>query len=88
MNSMLPGPPAAGQGHCYRMKLARIVDEQGFGQPVEVARLLIPADWHPQGGVHWDSRQIRCPMNIIQMQFRAMAPNGFSGITTRSLTYS
>ena len=64
----------------YRMKMVRIVDEQGFGQPVEVARLLIPADWRSEGGVQWDQRQMRCPANIIQIRFRAVAPDGVTGV--------
>lgn len=68
------------QGRCYRLRLVKIMDEQGFGQPVEVARLLIPTDWRTEGGVQWDSSQIRCPLNIIKLQFRAVAPDGLSGI--------
>lgn len=64
----------------YRLKLVRIVDNQGFGQPVEVAHLLVPADWRTEGGVQWDNRQIRCPANIIQIHFRAIAPDGVTGI--------
>lgn len=74
------GAGAASRTGYYRMKLVRILDEQGFGQPVEVARLLVPADWRAQGGVQWDSSQTRCPANIIKLQFRAMAPDGVAGI--------
>lgn len=70
----------SGQGRCYRLKVVKIMDEQGFGQPVEVARLLIPTDWRTEGGVRWDSSQTRCPLNIIKLQFRAVAPDGLSGI--------
>lgn len=77
--AQMPAPPAGAAGY-YRMKMARIVDEQGFGQPVEVARLLIPADWQAQGGVRWDQSQLRCPANIIKIQFRALAPDGVSAV--------
>jgi hypothetical protein len=70
----------SGQGHYYRLKLVKIMDEQGFGEPVEVARLLIPADWHAEGGVHWDDGHLGCPLNIIKLQFRAVAPDGVTGI--------
>jgi len=72
------------QGHYYRLKLDKIMDEQGFGQPVEVASLL-PADWRTEGGVRWDGSELRCPINIIKLQiiklqFRAAAPDGLTGI--------
>ena len=73
-----PNPNPAG-GY-YRLKMAKIVDSQGFGEPVEVARLLIPADWRDEGGVSWDSQQIRCPANIIKIRFKAAAPDGLSGL--------
>ena len=47
----------SGQGRCYRLKVVKIMDEQDSGQPVEVARLLIPTDWRTEGGVRWDSSQ-------------------------------
>ena len=71
------GSPTA---HYYRMKLVKIMDDEGFGQPVEVARLLIPADWTTEGGVRWDSQQIRCPLNIIKLKFRAVSPDRITGI--------
>ena len=73
--------PAQGtlQGNYYRMQLARIVDQQGFGQPVEVGRFLIPAGWRQEGGIHWDNNQLRCPSNIIQTRYRALAADNASG---------
>ena len=65
--------------HYYRMKVVRIMDRQGFDQPVEVARLLIPTDWRAEGGADWTA-QIGCPANIVQVRFRATAPDGVTGI--------
>jgi hypothetical protein len=72
--------PAGSTGRYYRLKLIRLMDEQGFGQPVEAARFLIPSDWRTEGGIRWDSQQIRCPLNIISTRFRATSPDGLSGI--------
>ena len=58
------------------MKMVKILDNEGFGQGVEVSRLLIPADWRVEGGVHWVGGHLGCPYNMIQMQFRATAPDG------------
>jgi hypothetical protein len=68
-------PKATPAGGYYKMKAVSIVDEQGFGQPVEVARLLIPADWSAEGGVQWEYSQLRCPANIIKPRFRAVSPD-------------
>jgi hypothetical protein len=76
--------PAAGRapqagGNYYRMQIARIVDHQGFGEPVEVGRFLIPSDWRQEGGVYWDQSKIHCPSNIIQTRYRATSADGASG---------
>ena len=71
--------PSSGQGF-YRMKLVKVIDNEGFGPNVEAARLLIPADWKVEGGVHWVGGQLGCPSNIIQVNFKATAPDGVTGI--------
>lgn len=69
----------ASANHYVRMKMVKIMDAQGWGQPVEVARLLIPSDWRPEGGVNWVSGMTRCPSNIIQVNWRAVSPDGLTG---------
>lgn len=71
---------AEGGGGFYRMRLVRIMDKEGWGQPVEVAHLLIPSDWRFDGGAHWVQDMTRCPANIIQVSFRASSPDGLSGM--------
>jgi hypothetical protein len=74
LSSALAGQPkATPAGSYYKLKAVSIIDEQGFGQPVEVARLLVPADWSVEGGVQWDGSQLRCPANIIKPRFRAVS---------------
>lgn len=68
-----PTPKAGG---FQRMRLVTLMDNEGFGQPVEVFRLLIPSDWRSEGKVFWDPQQTRCPSNIIQIRFQAVAPDG------------
>ena len=68
---------ASSQAHFYRMRVIRIMDEQGFGQPVEVMRFLIPVDWRTEGGIRW-TNETRCPLNIIQLAFRASSADGLS----------
>lgn len=62
-----------------RMKLVRVMDREGWGEPVEAFRLLIPSDWNTEGGVRWVS-DLGCPTNSIQLLFRATAPDGVTGI--------
>jgi|GEM_PF-1918795 len=77
-----PSPPAASAAaHPYwRMRMVRVMDTQGFGEPVEVLRLLAPADWRLQSNLHWDGRQMGCPPNIIQIGFRLQAPDGVTAL--------
>ncbi len=64
----------------YKLKLVKIVDTQGFGQPVEVLRLLLPADWRVESGVHWDQSQLHCPLNIVKISLGATSPDGLSAV--------
>jgi hypothetical protein len=63
----------------HRMKMVRVMDREGWGRPVEAFRLLIPSDWKTEGGVRWVP-DLGCPLNIIQLQFRATAPDGVTAI--------
>lgn len=75
-----PTTKADSQNVAYqRMKMVRVMDREGWGEPVEAFRLLIPSDWKTEGGVRWVS-DLGCPPNIIQVQFRATAPDGITGI--------
>ena len=66
-------------GDYQRMRMVREMDREGWGEPVEAFRLLIPSDWKADGGVRWVS-DLGCPNNIIQVQFRATAPDGTTGV--------
>ncbi len=62
-----------------RMKLVRVMDREGWGEPVEAFRLLLPSDWKTEGGIRWVS-DLGCPPNIIHVEFRATAPDGVTGV--------
>src|SRR5690606_18087631 len=70
--------PATRSG-IMRMRLVKIMDSQGWGTPVEAARLLIPSDWKTEGGIQWAQGMLRCPQNIIQARWRAVSPDGLTG---------
>ncbi len=71
--------PGSGQGY-YKMKVAKIFDNQGWGPGIEAARMLLPTDWRTEGEVRWVGGNLGCPANMIQAQFKATAPDGITGI--------
>jgi hypothetical protein len=68
-------PPLPSGGAVYRMKLARIVDERGFEQPMTALTVLIPIDWQFQGGVQY-GQGAGCHANLVKLVFRATSPDG------------
>lgn len=80
LGTIIGGAEPSSGAKYYRLKMVRIMDSQGFGEPVEVVRLLIPADWRAEGGVVWDGQEMRCPTNIIKPRWRAVSPDGLSGV--------
>jgi len=62
------------------MKLIKVFDREGWSQPVEAYRILIPKDWKVDGWAHWRQGSIGCPDNIIDAGLRAVAPDGITGI--------
>ncbi len=70
----------ASNAHYYRMKMVKIIDSQGFGQPIEAMRFLLPSDWSTKGGIQWVTNQTGCTGNIIQVNFQASSPDGLSGL--------
>src|SRR5215831_14073318 len=59
----------------YRMKLIKVFDREGWSQPVEAYRILIPSDWNVDGWAHWRQGSIGCPDNIVDAGLRAVAPD-------------
>jgi len=68
-----PTPAADPQGHSFRMKLAKVVDAQGFGAPITSLSLLIPVDWQSQGATTWN---IKDKCNTIQTRLVVTGPDG------------
>jgi hypothetical protein len=68
-----PTPAADPQGHSYRMKMAQIVDAQGFERPIPSASLLIPIDWQSQSATTWIAKD-RC--NGVSTHVLVSGPDG------------
>ncbi|MEL7489854.1 MAG: hypothetical protein AAGJ73_03975 [Pseudomonadota bacterium] len=68
-------PPGA-----IRVQQAKIVDAQGFGQPMTAATMLIPAGWRPQGGIGWNPQIADCGLLGTHINWMATAPDGVSQV--------
>lgn len=56
------------------LKRSRIIDNQGFGEPVEAISFLVPQDWRTEGGISWT--RTGCLTNMVQTQFKAVSEDG------------
>jgi hypothetical protein len=62
-----------------RLHYVRIMDNSGFGQPVEAARFLVPVGWRSEGGISWTSN-LGCLYMLVNAQFRFVAPDGITAL--------
>ncbi len=68
-----PTPKTDPSGHLYRMKVAQVVDAQGYEKPIPSASLLIPVDWKSQGATTWNLKDKCSP---VQTHVVANGPDG------------
>lgn len=61
-----------------RMRQVRIVDEHGFGRPIEAASLLLPVSWQAESSVRWTG-DVGCPENAVHLALKAQSPDGRLG---------
>ena len=61
------------------MQSAKIVDSNGFGQPMVAVELQVPAGWQSVGGVSWNDAT-NCIANQLQLAWSAMAPDSLTTI--------
>lgn len=79
-NTNAPAPVKAGrekfvEGKDYTVwQRVRLLDENGFGQPVEAYSLLLPKGWRTEGGVRWVINA-QCPADAIQNRVTATSPD-------------
>jgi hypothetical protein len=66
---------AATGANVYHMKLVRIIDQRGFGQPMTAMTMLIPNDWQFQSNVQYGDG-VGCHPNLVRLTFRATSPDG------------
>ncbi|MEO8200167.1 MAG: hypothetical protein ABI679_06585 [Gemmatimonadota bacterium] len=72
--------PESPSGSDYvRLKVVRIMDNSGFGQPVEAFRFLMPTTWRVEGGIQWVN-SFGCLPLTVQGHVRAISPDGLMGM--------
>jgi hypothetical protein len=54
---------------------ARIVDQNGFGRPVEAMSYLVPKGWKVEGGIQWTMDM--CTANAMRNRSTLSAPDGW-----------
>lgn len=62
------------------LKRFRVVDNQGFNQPVEVSSFLLPANWQVNSDVQWNVAN-KCLPDILQASLQASSPDKAFEIT-------
>ena len=67
------GGSLPGGDHLLRMKMAQVIDRQGFEKPMPAAMMLVPLDWSSDGATTWNPKD-NC--NIVQTTLRAQGPDG------------
>jgi hypothetical protein len=73
-----PGRTASGlvEGKDYiELQRVRLIDENGFGRPIEAMSYLVPRGWQTDGSVRWKSVN-ECRGEIVQQQMSVTSPDG------------
>ena len=55
------------------LKRFRVVDNQGFSQPLEVSSFLLPASWSVSSEVNWNASS-KCLPDMLQASVQAISP--------------
>lgn len=63
-----------------RVQSSKIMDRNGFGQPMVAATMLIPVGWKTEGGIVWAQNMSGCGLNTPHINWTATSPDGSSAI--------
>jgi hypothetical protein len=64
----------------YALHWSKLIDQYGFAQPVEAARILTPVDWKWDGVVAWGGGQ-GCPPEMVKTAGNAYSTDSSSSFT-------
>lgn len=70
----------ASQPTAAQLQNFKVIDRNGFAQPVPALDIDLPRDWQRQGRVDWDKSSL-CTWNGPRMNLSAASPDGLHGIT-------
>ena len=62
----------------YILHWSQLIDQYGFAQPMEAARILTPVDWKFEGVVAWGAAK-GCPPEMVKTAGGAMSKDTLSG---------
>lgn len=79
-NTQTPPGNAALPAGAVRVQSAKIIDRNGFGQPMVAATMMIPVGWKTDGGIVWSQNMSGCGPNVPHINWTASAPDGSSAI--------
>ena len=63
-----------------RVQSVRIMDRNGFGQPMVAATMMVPVGWKTEGGIVWSQNMSGCGPSVPHINWMATAPDGSSAI--------
>lgn len=63
-----------------RVQSSKIMDRNGFAQPMVAATMLIPVGWKTEGGIVWAQNMSGCGPNTPHINWAATSPDGSSAI--------
>ncbi|MEM9618105.1 MAG: hypothetical protein AAF936_09110 [Pseudomonadota bacterium] len=63
-----------------RVQSSKIMDRNGFAQPMVAATMLIPVGWKTEGGIVWAQNMSGCGPNTPHVNWTATSPDGSSTI--------
>ncbi|MEN9570400.1 MAG: hypothetical protein RL172_1631 [Bacteroidota bacterium] len=57
------------------LKRFRVIDKQGFNEPIEVSSFVLPANWQVNSDVRWNATN-KCIPEMVQASLSATSPDG------------
>jgi len=72
-------PPMPPPLDTQRLQAARIIDQNGFKQPMVAVDLQIPAGWTTVGGITWNDGT-PCAGNQLQVNWTAVGPDSLTAV--------
>lgn len=73
--------PSGGAPVSNGMQQVKIIDRNGFEQPMVAYIKEVPAGWRTEGGVNWQFNNAGCGKTTPSLEWRATSPDNSSAVT-------